>query len=153
MIASIALLLALQVEAPAQPIPFSHKTHAGVGAKCAQCHAIRDPGFAAGMPSEALCMSCHAAVKAESAAIQELAAAAAARKPVEWVRVYRVPDYVWFSHRAHATRGAIPCETCHGAVAERDVLAREKPTSMPSCMDCHARSKVSNDCAFCHDPR
>jgi hypothetical protein len=137
----------------AQPVPFSHKTHADVGIKCLDCHAIRKPGFAAGLPKDETCMGCHATIKTGSPAVQKLAAHAKAKKPLPWVRIYRIPDYVWFSHEAHHKDAGIGCEACHGPVAERDVLTKEKPTSMKACMDCHAARKAPNDCNFCHETR
>jgi hypothetical protein len=148
-----ALLAAEDKPVPPQPIPFSHKTHTAAGLKCLDCHPIRKPGFAAGIPREQTCMGCHSTIKTESPAVQKLAALAKARRPVPWVRVYRIPDYVWFSHEAHHKEAAISCETCHGPVAERDVIVKEKPVSMASCMDCHTARKAPNDCDFCHDTR
>ena len=43
-------------------------------------------------------MSCHQAVAADRPAIQKLAALAEARDPIPWVRVYAMPDYVFWSH-------------------------------------------------------
>jgi len=139
-------------EPVAQPVVFSHKTHTARGVKCAVCHALRDPGKAAGFPTEALCMSCHETVKPESAAIRRVAEHARSGQAIAWTRVYKLPDYVWFSHRVHHEQSSIACDTCHGAVAARDVLAREKSISMQSCMACHARSGASNACGFCHNP-
>jgi hypothetical protein len=136
-----------------QPIPFSHKTHVAAGVKCLDCHPIRKPGFAAGLPKEQTCMGCHATVKADSPAIQKLAAFVKSKTEVPWVRIYRVPDYVWFSHESHHREAGIACETCHGPVAQRDVLAKEKPTSMAACMECHTAHKAPNECNFCHDTR
>jgi len=138
---------------PPQPIPFSHKTHTALGVKCLDCHSIPKPGFAAGLPKEATCMGCHTRMKTENPAVQTLAEYFKARRPVPWVRVYRVPDYVWFSHESHHKDAAIACETCHGPVGKRDVITKEKPTSMASCMECHAALKVPNECNFCHETR
>ena len=45
-----AALLGAEDAPPApQPIPFSHKTHTAAGVKCLDCHALRKPGFAAGI--------------------------------------------------------------------------------------------------------
>ena len=104
----------------------------------------------AGLPREAACMGCHATIKKDSPHIAKLAEHARSRKAVPWARIYRVPDYVWFSHASHHTDAKIACETCHGPVAERQALAKEKPTNMYSCMQCHARSGASNGCDFCH---
>ena len=35
--------------------------------------------------------------------------------PLHWVRVNRLPDYVYFNHSIHITKG-IGCSSCHGAV-------------------------------------
>jgi len=142
----------LPLPPPEQPIPYSHKTHLTLGLKCLDCHAIKEPGFAAGYPAEEKCMACHAAVKTDSPHIQKLAAFAKEGKSVPWEKIYRVPDYVWFAHASHHTDAGISCETCHGPVAERQVMFKEKPTSMTSCMSCHAQHGAPNDCDFCHDP-
>jgi Cytochrome c7 and related cytochrome c len=97
-------------------------------------------------------MSCHESIKTESAAIQKLAQHAKSGTSIEWVRIYTVPDYVWFSHKSHHRGAGLECETCHGPVAEREVIVKEKPTSMAACMDCHAKRRASNDCGFCHNP-
>jgi hypothetical protein len=144
--------LLLSAQALQQPIPFSHRAHTAAGVKCLDCHAIRKPGFAAGLPKEETCMACHSTIKTDSQSVQKLANYFKDKKPVPWVRVYRVPDYVWFSHESHKV-AQIACETCHGPVAERDVLTKEKPTSMASCMECHAARKAPNECNFCHETR
>lgn len=141
----------LPKEPPAQPIPFNHKLHVDKAAlKCLDCHPIRDPGFQAGYPREAACMGCHTSIKADSPHIKTLAEHAKARKPLPWAKIYAVPDYVWFSHASHHQDAGIRCETCHGPVAEREVLGKEKPTNMHSCMKCHAQMGASNGCDFCH---
>jgi len=146
-------VLLLCAQAPQQPIPFGHRAHTTVGVKCLDCHAIRKPGFAAGLPKEETCMACHSTIKTDSQTVQKLANYFKEKKSVPWVRVYRVPDYVWFSHESHHKVAQIACETCHGPVAERDVLTKEKPTSMASCMECHAARKAPNECNFCHETR
>ena len=150
-----ALLLAQSGEQKplAQPIPFHHKQHAALGVKCLDCHVIWKPGFAAGIPNEATCMGCHATVKTGSPAIQKLAEFAKTNKPVPWVKIYRVPDYVWFSHEIHYREAGLACESCHGPVAEREVIVKEKPTSMDSCRQCHESRGAPMECNVCHDVR
>ena len=144
------LFLSLFVLAAAeQPIPYSHKKHVALGLECVGCHAMPGKGEAATFPAETVCMQCHAAVKRDSAAIQKLAAFVKEKKPVPWVRVYKLPDYVWFSHKAH---GVAACGKCHGDVAAREVLVKEKPIDMNSCMNCHDEHKASNECNLCHNP-
>ena len=71
-------------------------------------------------------------------------------REIRWVRVYEVPGFVNFSHRAHLA-GGTTCEDCHGAVAQREQLAKEKDIAMGGCMNCHRAKKVSIDCTFCHE--
>ena len=138
---------------PPQPIPFSHKVHLKLGLDCLNCHTIATPGFEAGLPPESQCMLCHASVKKESPAIQKLAAHEASGKPLKWARIYTIPKYVWFSHQSHHQEAGLACEQCHGQVAERDLIVKEKPTSMEFCMDCHAQRAAPNGCDFCHSPQ
>lgn len=141
----------LPLPPPGQPIAFSHKVHTGKAAlKCTGCHTIGGEGFQAGIPSGKFCMGCHTAIRKDSPEIAKLAEFAASGKPVPWARIYRVPDIVWFSHAVHVKDKGFGCDTCHGDVAAKDVLFKEKPTNMSSCMNCHAKHKASNGCDFCH---
>jgi hypothetical protein len=79
-------------------------------------------------------------------------AAAKEKKPIPWVRVYRIPTFVYFSHRVHTQAGAT-CATCHGPVRERDVITKEVVHDMRSCMACHAETKARNECTTCHEER
>ena len=47
-----------------------------------------------------------------------------------------MPDYVFFNHSAHVTRG-VGCETCHGRVDEMKEVWQESPLTMGWCLDCH----------------
>ncbi len=134
-----------------QPLPFSHKTHVGLGLKCLECHTIEDPGDFAGFPSEAQCMACHIAVKAGSPHIKTLSAAAQASKPIDWNRVYQVKEFVYFSHQVHHREAGIECSACHGPVAEREVLFQETSLGMYACMKCHEGHNAPNGCDTCHD--
>ena len=137
--------------APVQPIPFSHKAHAGdLKLPCKMCHANPDPGEAMKIAAPSTCMQCHSAIKTDSPAIQKLAEFAKAGRNVPWVRVYQIPSYVSFSHRAHLQAGNA-CVDCHGQVAARDRLSRETDISMGGCMNCHRLKKASIDCTFCHE--
>ena len=139
-------------EPPAQPIPYSHKTHVAMGLKCRECHTMPDPGEMMTFPATAKCMTCHTAVKKDSEAIRKLAQFHQENRPVPWARVYQIPSFVDFSHKAHLEAGS-SCENCHGKVAERDRLSKEGDISMGGCMDCHRAKKAPNDCTFCHEQR
>jgi len=134
-----------------QPLPFSHKLHTQFLQECQDCHQVSSDGWTMGYPPEAKCMTCHATIKVDSPAIKKLAEYAAQKKPVPWVQIYEVPDYVYFSHRTHVNKVKLDCEACHGPVRARDVLTKEKPTSMAACVSCHQGKGAPTGCRTCHD--
>lgn len=136
---------------PPQPIPFSHRVHAKFITDCYYCHEYANAGWDFTYPAESKCMVCHANLKADDPGVKKLIAYVDEKKPVPWVRVYQVPDYVFFSHKVHVAKGKLECDACHGSVAERDVLAREKPTSMQACIDCHKQKHAPATCRTCHE--
>ena len=138
---------------PEQPIPFSHRTHVSKGLECKQCHPIPEPGDFAEIVATEKCMSCHTSIKADAPAIQKLAAYHQKGEEVPWEPVYLIPDYVFFNHSVHINKAGAECQSCHGPVGEREVLAKERDISMAACMDCHRATGGSLDCAYCHDPR
>jgi c(7)-type cytochrome triheme protein len=148
----LLLLLATGLYAQQQPLPYSHKTHVALGLKCNSCHKNPDPGESMGFPAASFCMGCHQAVKADSPHIQTLAAAAKAKQAIDWVRIYKLPSFVYFSHRVHTKAGAT-CETCHGPVREREVITKEVVHNMKNCMACHTASNASNECTTCHEEK
>jgi len=97
-------------------------------------------------------MLCHSSIKADSPAIQKLAAYADHQQNVPWVQVYALPEYVYFSHKIHSKKGKVACQTCHGPVTERDVLTKEIDISMKACVDCHIERHARTLCNTCHDP-
>ncbi|MBM3798141.1 MAG: cytochrome c3 family protein [Acidobacteria bacterium] len=140
-------------EPPKQPVPYSHKKHAGeLKLDCKFCHENKDPGEIMGIPGTAKCMGCHTSIKKDSPHIAKLAETHTSGRPMPWVRIYQIPSFVFFSHRAHSEAGNT-CAECHGPVAERDALRKELSTSMGACMDCHRSKKAPNDCTFCHEAR
>jgi c(7)-type cytochrome triheme protein len=133
-----------------QPLPFSHRAHTELGLKCAECHEGAARGREAGIPRESLCMNCHVTVKAQSPAIAVLTGYFKRKEPVPWARLYRLPDFVSFSHKRHFGKAQIACSTCHPKVERQDVLVKEKPIGMQSCMACHDKRKANNNCDACH---
>jgi hypothetical protein len=139
--------------APVQPIPFSHKVHAGtMKLQCKMCHPNPDPGETMTIARPATCMECHSSIKSDSPAVQKLVQADKSGRPIPWVRVYEIPSFVSFSHRTHLEKRNT-CRECHGPVAERDRLYREVDLSMGGCIECHRVKKAGMDCSFCHEPR
>ena len=146
---------------PKQPIPYSHKLHAGVlRIPCLYCHSGALKSRIAGIPPVEKCMHCHIVTKTDSPYIEKLAAIYASGEPLNWERVHRLPDHVFFDHRPHVSAGIL-CQTCHGEVQTMDVLYQEMSLRMGNCLGCHrdprnalpAASKIQRgpeDCNACH---
>jgi hypothetical protein len=116
---------------PVQPIQFSHKHHAGLfQIDCQYCHAGTDRSPSAGVPSVSVCMGCHQQFPPsydELEGIRTLKDHWERQAPVEWLQIYRVPEYVQFQHVAHVRKG-IACQTCHGPVQEMDKVSLNADT-------------------------
>ena len=56
--------------------------------------------------------------------------------PLHWIRVHRLPDFVYFHHDIHISKG-IGCSTCHGRVDQMPLLWRTQSLDMSWCLDCH----------------
>ena len=106
-----------------------------------------------GLPATAKCMACHTSIKKDSANIQKLAEYHNGGQAVPWVRVYRVPDYVEFSHKEHLSKAKATCENCQGPVREREVMRKETDITMAGCLECHRANNAPQACNYCHDPR
>src|SRR6516162_6102746 len=76
-------------EPPAQPLPFSHKTHADANITCQTCHPNPNPGKDMGIVRPSACMGCHNTIKTNSPAIRQIAASAKKNQDIQWTRVYR----------------------------------------------------------------
>jgi cytochrome c553 len=141
---------------PVQPIAFSHKVHVATeGMVCLDCHTTATKEDQATIPQTATCMECHRTVGTGSPEIAKLLALDSKKEDVPWRRVYRVPEYVYFSHKGHASATpSITCDTCHGAVRELDVMQKLKDISMAACVDCHKQRSAPIGCGnICHDPK
>ncbi len=133
--------------APAQPIKFSHKIHAGDNnIDCMYCHNIAEKSKSAGIPSASVCMNCHILIvegansgKFEISKIQD---AMKDSDPIEWIKVHNLPDHVFFSHAQHVGAGKLDCAECHGDVENMDVLEQVNDLSMGWCLDCHRTRAV-----------
>lgn len=136
--------------APRQPIDFFHRVHAGdKGISCEFCHrTVRTSAFA-GMPETELCMRCHRVIIPQHWEIQRLHGYWNRHEPVPWVRVNRLPGFVFFDHHAHVTHG-VQCAVCHGSVVEMDRLHQTAPLSMGWCVACHRSHNAPSDCWTCH---
>ena len=121
----------------AQPVPYSHKQHVGgLGLDCRYCHTSVETSNTASLPPTATCMGCHAQVATKSTVLEAVRASAKNNKPLEWIRVHNLPDYVYFNHAIHVKQG-VGCETCHGRIDQMAVVVKAQTLEMSWCLDCH----------------
>lgn len=120
-----------------QPVPFSHEHHVtGLGLSCEFCHTSVEESAFAGIPPTHTCMTCHSQVWNTSPMLEPVRASYRTRRPLEWVRVHDLPDFVYFNHSIHVRKG-IGCATCHGSVDKMPLTARANTLYMGWCLDCH----------------
>jgi len=152
---------------PIQPIHYSHRIHAGENQiECKYCHSSARVSKHSGIPSLNVCMNCHkqiAEVAPETATeeyskefydneIQKLYEATGwdtssqsytgETKPVKWVRIHNLPDFVYFNHSQHVAVGGIECQTCHGPVETYEIQKQYAPLTMGWCINCHRESNI-----------
>jgi hypothetical protein len=120
-----------------QPIQFSHERHvAGNGIDCRYCHtSVEDSSFA-GIPPTKTCMNCHAEIFSNSPFLAPVRNSFTSGKPIEWTRVHDLPDFVYFNHSIHVSKG-VGCTTCHGQVDRMPLMRQEASLQMEWCLDCH----------------
>jgi hypothetical protein len=122
---------------PAQPIAFSHKHHVGDdGLDCRYCHTSVEKSSFAGMPSTRICLTCHSQLFRDSPALAALHESARTGTPIAWTRVYDLPDFVYFDHGIHVSKG-VGCVECHGTVDRMPLMRRAAPLTMQWCLACH----------------
>lgn len=135
---------------PKQPVRFSHRLHVSdnlIG--CPVCHPFAARSPVAGIPSLGRCVGCHRFVDRQKPDVQKINQAFEDRKAIEWVRVNRVPDHVYFTHERHIAAG-VRCQHCHGAIEKMDVTRQVHSMSMGWCVDCHRSRGASIGCLTCH---
>jgi hypothetical protein len=121
----------------AQPVPFSHKHHAGeLGIDCRYCHTSVAEGPRAGLPPTHTCMTCHSQIWTGAPMLAPVRASLADNRSLNWKRVALLPDYVFFRHDIHVAKG-VGCVECHGRVDEMKLTYRAKALTMQFCLDCH----------------
>jgi len=134
-----------------QPIAFNHKIHAENDLECLDCHSYFKEHASSGRPTLETCLNCHEEPLGESKAEKKLIEYIKSGNEIEWQRLYRVPEDVYFSHRRHVVLGSIECSTCHGDIGgSSKTPSKPIKITMKKCMKCHEEKEVDNDCVACH---
>jgi hypothetical protein len=120
-----------------QPIPFDHRIHANdLKIDCQFCHSTVARAANAGLPPTVACVGCHNKVWRESPQFAPVRQSIAESRPIAWRRVNSLPDFVYFDHSIHVTKG-VGCATCHGRVDQMQRVYQARSLSMHWCVDCH----------------
>jgi hypothetical protein len=158
--------ISLTQKPPEQPVQFPHNIHVGFGIQCLYCHAGAAKSPSAGIPAEAKCWGCHNQIQktldsqlpnTKVPLLKPLVASVLSGKPLQWVPVAQVPDFVQFNHRAHVAAGQ-NCENCHGDMSKVTVAENPQVFNMGFCLNCHKEVAGENhellvkltDCGTCH---
>ena len=120
-----------------QPVQFSHQHHVGgIGIECRYCHTSVEVSPSAGIPPTKTCINCHSQIWNTSPYLEPVRASFRDDKPLNWVRVHDLPDFVYFNHSIHVRKG-VGCETCHGRVDRMPLMIQKSSLQMEWCLDCH----------------
>lgn len=120
-----------------QPIPFSHQHHTWeLGIDCRYCHTSVEVSAEAGFPSTETCMSCHSQIWTNSPLLEPIRKSLETSTPIKWNKVNKVPEFVYFNHSIHITRG-INCNTCHGPMQQQHITYKGNAFQMQWCLQCH----------------
>lgn len=135
---------------PDQPIKFSHKQHAGDNKiDCIYCHTGVNNSRYASIPPESICLNCHNVItngtNTGEEEINKLHQYVDNNEPIKWIKVYNLPDYVFFSHAQHVKVAKLDCDKCHGDVKNMGRIQQVNDLSMGWCINCHRQTKVDFD--------
>lgn len=120
-----------------QPVQFSHQHHAGgIGIECRYCHTSVEVSPSAGIPPTKTCINCHSQIWSTSPYLEPVRASFRDDKPLNWIRIHDLPDFVYFNHSVHVGNG-VGCETCHGRVDRMPLMLQKSTLQMEWCLDCH----------------
>ena len=147
-----------QNRSPVQPIAFTHPVHVQkLGMNCLYCHNAANKSMDPGLPAVSTCMGCHNLIgpdrpasdlgpKRHSVELDKLYKYADQKsvmaglgpnpKPIPWVRIHKVPEYVHFPHTRHINAG-VTCQSCHGQIQKMDRVYQFATLNMGWCVSCH----------------
>jgi len=120
-----------------QPVPFSHQHHVtGLGIDCRYCHTSVETSSFAGIPPTKTCMNCHSQIWTNAQLLEPVRASYRSGESLRWTRVNQLPDFVFFNHSIHVTKG-VGCNTCHGPVDLMPLMYQQESLQMEWCLGCH----------------
>jgi len=130
---------------PEQPIQFRHDVHVKLGVQCLYCHPGALRGASSGLPTQNKCWGCHQQIAKTNTSprLAVLKTYVENNKPIEWIPVAQVPDFVHFNHRPHVAAG-LNCENCHGDLSKQEIYENPQVLNMGWCLNCHKSRTEDN---------
>ncbi len=136
-----------------QPIAFNHQKHTqDLGLDCEFCHKLVKTGAHPGLPGAETCSICHRVPLGESEEAGKLSQLIADGEPLQFSKLFRLPDHVFYTHRRHVGIAELECARCHGPISQTEVPP-ERPLveiKMSFCLECHLELGETVDCNACH---
>jgi hypothetical protein len=136
-----------------QPIAFNHLKHTQeLGLDCAFCHQYVETQAHSGLPDIETCAICHRAPLGTSEEAAKLTRLIDEGQPVQFNKLFGLPDHVFYTHRRHVGIAEIECATCHGPISETETPPSRPllQITMEYCLDCHLERQQTVDCNACH---
>ena len=90
----------------------------------------------AGFPPTQTCMNCHSQIWTAAPILEPIRESFRSGKSLVWNRVNDLPDFVYFDHSIHVTKG-VGCNTCHGPVDRMPMMFNYASLQMEWCIGCH----------------
>jgi cytochrome c7-like protein len=81
-------------------------------------------------------MTCHSQLFKDQPMLGPVFASFREERPLRWIRIHRLPDFVYFNHGIHIAKG-VGCSTCHGQVEQMPLVWRTQSLEMEWCLGCH----------------
>jgi hypothetical protein len=135
---------------PEQPIPFSHRLHAGIkDIHCEYCHPYVGYSRHPGLPPVEKCLHCHNYIIANHFWIQKEHQYFNTHTQVPWKKAFYLAKHVLFNHQRHIQK-QIECRKCHDNIETFDRI-KGKTFHMDFCITCHREKQANVDCWLaCH---
>ena len=136
-----------------QPIAFNHRKHTqDLQLGCELCHPRVRIGAHPGLPTLETCAMCHQAQQGTSAEAARVTELVTAGRPLVFVKLFRLPPNVYYTHRRHVGIANLECRNCHGDIALTTTPPRRPLVKirMADCIACHRAQRQSTDCNACH---
>ena len=81
-------------------------------------------------------MNCHSVLFKDAAYLEPVRESYRTDKSIVWVKIHRLPDFVYFNHSIHVNKG-VGCSSCHGQVDQMPLMFQAQQLTMSWCLDCH----------------